>query len=295
MLGPGISINVEELIELQPQAARLSLFQSPLSRESRAGEFRSRYRQRGMDFAEVRAYQMGDDIRQMDWRVTARTGEPHIKLFEEERDLPFFLCVDQRVSMRFGTRVAFKSVVAAKLTALYAWSAKQANFRVGGIILKDDEIVRLPAKGGRLGVFRLLQAMAEATQSDLTKSEYVLTDALRHCRQLASPGSVVVVMSDFLGDEEGVMQQLSFLSRYHQVMLVQVYDPLEKNLPPPGRYVVTDGKSRLMLSTDNKKSVAAYRDNFEKKLASLESLAHKERMGVLSIATNDDILLPSLP
>ncbi|MBY0274525.1 DUF58 domain-containing protein, partial [Candidatus Binatia bacterium] len=133
----GIVASVAELVALRSDAARLDASPRGRVRTLHAGAYASAFRGRGMEFDETRAYQPGDDVRAIDWRVTARTGRVHTKLFHEERERPVLLLVDQRMHMRFGTRDAFKSVVAARAAATVAWAARDQGDRVGGLIVTD--------------------------------------------------------------------------------------------------------------------------------------------------------------
>jgi uncharacterized protein (DUF58 family) len=160
-----ITITTDELIKLRFGNSDVRLMSNKKILSSVTGGYGSRFRGRGLEFQEVRAYQAGDDIRNMDWRVTARTGKPHTKIFEEEREKPVFLVVDNSASMHFGSRVTFKSVVAAKAAAILAWSAAANHDRVGGIVYSDSSFNELRPQGGSRGVLRLLKQISQ-TQCD---------------------------------------------------------------------------------------------------------------------------------
>ncbi|MGF1528710.1 MAG: DUF58 domain-containing protein, partial [Candidatus Competibacterales bacterium] len=163
----GVIVGVDDLIELRQQAAAAALPRRQMAHSPRAGTVGSRFRGRGMDFQESRVYQPGDDIRTMDWRVTARTGRPHTKLYTEERERPVFCLVDFSPSMFFGSRRMFKSVAAAKLAALIAWATVAGGDRVGGFLFGGGEHLEFPPRGGRRGVLPLLQGLAWLSQGAL--------------------------------------------------------------------------------------------------------------------------------
>ena len=156
----GIEVDVDDLIGLRFRAQRLELGIARRARQTMTGAHDSRFRGRGMEFAESRIYQPGDDVRSIDWRVTARTGRPHTKLFQEERERPVILLVDLGASMFFGTRKAFKSVLAAETAALIAWAAMHGGDRVGALVAGRSAHMELKPVAGRRGVLRVLRALA---------------------------------------------------------------------------------------------------------------------------------------
>lgn len=222
----------------------------------------SRQRGRGMEFDEVRCYQPGDDVRNIDWRVTARRSLAHTKVFREERERPLHLLVDLRRNMFFGSR-RLKSRVACELTALLAWAACDSGDRVGGLVFGAASSAHLRSGRGHHGVLRLIHALrtiaGELLQPD--SSAQRLSGMLEALRRVARPGSDLVVISDFsdLPEDPMAEHQLFELSRHCNLHLVAVRDPLELQLPPPGRYTVTDGKHRRMLDTGDR----ALRRRFE--------------------------------
>ena len=156
----GISASLEELIQYHLAAKKRPLHQKQKAASPLAGQYTSTLYGRGLDFAETTAYTPGDDIRTMDWRVLARTGKPHTKRFHEEKERAVYFLVDYNESMFFGTRVTFKSVIAARATALLAWAACHQHDKVGGIIFSGDQQVELRPKIGKRGVLPLLKQLA---------------------------------------------------------------------------------------------------------------------------------------
>jgi uncharacterized protein (DUF58 family) len=196
----------------------------------------------------VRGYQPGDDIRAIDWRVTARTGAAHTKLFHEERERPVLLLVDQRAAMRFGSRHCFKSVVAAELAALLAWSALADNERIGALLLHDDDHRELRPRNNRRAVLALLSALAEPAAD--SGGSLALAEALRAARRIARPGTSLFILSDFHDAlEDAAREELFQLTRHTEITALRIVDPLEQCLPPDGRYAVSDGRQRCELDT----------------------------------------------
>jgi uncharacterized protein (DUF58 family) len=212
-----------------------------------AGPHSSRFRGRGVDYLESRAYHAGDDIRNMDWRVTARSGRAHTKLFQEERERSVLLVLDHAASMRFGTRRCFKSVQAAQAAALLAWAATRGGDRVGAIAFGSGLDAEIRPGGGPRGVLHCLRAL---TQWDATAHAQAasssLADALERTRRLARPGSFTVVLTDGFSADAAAAAPLSKLAQHGDVAVILLSDPLELAAPPPGRYaVLADGARRL--------------------------------------------------
>jgi uncharacterized protein (DUF58 family) len=234
----GVAVQVDDLIALRFRAKPLELGATGRARETQVGPQMSRFRGRGMEFAESRAYQPGDDVRTIDWRVTARTGRPHTKLFQEERERPVILLVDLCASMFFGTRRAFKSVVACEAAALVAWAALARGDRIGALLVAGDGHRELKPAGGRRGVLRVLRALALLARHDTHRSSTEddrLAEALERARHVARPGSLVVVISDFHGFGADAERHLTRLRQHNDVMACWITDALELAPPPPGR------------------------------------------------------------
>lgn len=242
-----------DLIALRFPARQLSLGRQSRALSHLAGPNKTNFRGRGIDFEEVRSYQPGDDIRTIDWRVTARTGEAHTKLFREERERPVLVVVDQRNSMFFGSRHCFKSVLAAQIGALLAWSALQDNDRVGGLVFSDAGHQDIRPRRSRATVLALLSSIAEHNaalprQDSTGVNDFTAT--LANLRRIARPGSSLFLVSDFRGAwEETAREQLFELGKHTEITAIACSDPLEADLPRAGSYAVTDGVSRSELDT----------------------------------------------
>ena len=197
-LNKGIQSDIQSLIDLRMDARLLQLDLSKGVRSTLAGQYQSRFRGRGMDYAESRQYQPGDDVRNIDWRVTARTGDVHTKMYIEERERPVFIMVDFSPSLFFGTRGTFKSVLAAEAASLIAWTAIQNGDRVGAVMMANQKIIDLKPRSGRKGALAIIDALCKATQTDPDfVNPSILDNALKHLNAVIHPGSLVFLFSDF--------------------------------------------------------------------------------------------------
>ena len=193
----GVRVHLKDLIQARHAIGHLGANRRTRSHALLAGGERSPFKGRGIDFEESRRYQPGDDVRLMDWRVTARTNEPHVKVFREERERPVFMVVDDRQTMHFGTKVAFKSVVAAQAAALLGWASHARGDRVGGIVFAEADHVELRPKGGRTGILQLLNVLADRSGQSLVKTPgpgSAATSfrlALNRVLKAARPGSLI--------------------------------------------------------------------------------------------------------
>ncbi|MEO0437775.1 MAG: DUF58 domain-containing protein [Pseudomonadota bacterium] len=280
----GAQVDLQRLLALRFVARQFDTRKRQRALAQLAGSQRSNFRGRGIEFEEVRGYQPGDDIRAIDWRVTARTGTAHTKLFHEERERPVMLVVDQRAAMNFGSTNCFKSVLAAELCALLAWSALDKNERVGALLIREQGHWEMRPKNSRRNVLALLSALADdSTNSANAEFEDAhgasFLDGLRSLRRVARPGSSVFLISDFSGAlEADVRREFFQLARHVEITAIHCSDPLEQHLPPADRYCVTDGKHRAELSTASRNLRQNYADDFAGRLESLRS--DLQRLGV---------------
>jgi uncharacterized protein (DUF58 family) len=291
--GSGVEATLPELIALRPLARSLDR-RGPVRASARlAGAHHSPVRGRGMEFCEVRAYVPGDEVRHIDWRVTARTTVPHSKLFEEERERPMIVVADMRSPMRFGTRQCFKSVAAARAAALLVWTANLRGDRVGGITLTDTGLHSQGMRRHQGGISTLLGAFASAT-SDPTITNLSndgqtpsLADALLEVRRLASHGTEVFVLSDFSDLDSQARLHLHGLSRRTHPTCVMIHDPIESVPPAPGRYRVSNGREAVVIGLEDAASRAAWVGPFRSRIAALEEQCHDSRLRLEFISTAD--------
>jgi len=276
----GARVDLNRLLALRFPARQLDIRRRRRALAQLSGGQRSNFRGRGIEFEEVRRYQAGDDIRAIDWRVTARTGEAHTKLFHEERERPVLLVVDQRPAMHFGSRHCFKIVLAAELAALLAWSALNSNERIGGLLLRAEDHWEMRPKNSRRTVLALLSALAEDPgPADSGSYSQRMSEILRSARRVARPGSSLFLISDFDGLEApAAREELFQLARHTEITAIHVSDPLEAQLPPAGDYTVTDGHDRIRLDTTDSGLRAGFAAEFDARREAHR--AQFERLGV---------------
>jgi uncharacterized protein (DUF58 family) len=289
----GVHVTSEELIRLRLAARDLRLGNRRPSLSTIAGAHASRFRGRGMDYLESRGYQSGDDIRNMDWRVTARAGEPHVKLYTEERERPVVVMLDLNPGMFFGTRGAFKSVIAARTAALIGWTAVRHPDRIGALIFNGAHRELRPL-GGQRGVLRLIRALVEATDPAAglrqPAHEGRLTEGLRRLRRVARPGSLICLLSDFYGIDTNARAHLQRLRQHSDIMACQVVDAVEVHAPPPGRYGIGDGRRHAVLDTRSVSRQSAYERFFAQHHQRVEELMRACAIPLMRLATTDDVV-----
>ncbi len=285
------TITAPGLIALSNKSRGLSL-RSGIIGALQSGDYQSAFKGRGMAYDESRLYQAGDDIRNIDWRVTARTGKAHTKLFKEERERPVHLWVDFRLPMFFATRGKFKAVIAAELASLFAWTAQRQGDRVGGIIFSDIVHHELKPQRGKSAVLRFIKHMVEHPSWQQTTANGDKQQALLHSfinlRRLAKPGSLVILMSDFRGFDGLCRSHLARLRQHNEVVMVHIHDSLEACLPPAGTYRMTDGMQALTLDTHDQKRVDDYRHKFHAHKTFLLKTAQAYHINYICCRTEDD-------
>ena len=288
-----VRVSVPALVGLNRAAASIRLGSGRIfSRQS--GDYQSPFRGRGMEFDESRLYQPGDDIRNIDWRVTARTGKTHTKLFREERERPVFVWIDLRRDMHFATRGRYKSVLAAELAALIGWSALHNGDRVGGVVFSEEEHHELRPQRGKTAVLRLINRIVKDSgwshPALSANGRQSLEHALQRLRRVARPGSLIFLISDFRRLDAQAEITLTRLSRHNEVVMLFVYDQLEQALPPPGRYKVSDGAREFLLDSSDDHRVREYRQQFRARLDRLQQLSRSNRMILLPCRTDAEPL-----
>ena len=313
-----VTTSLDELVRLRGGRRLRSSRRVRRGRAPLDGVALSRRLGRGLDFAEVRAYQPGDDVRAIDWRVTARSGRAHTKLFTEERERPVLLVVDTRASMRFGTRGAYKSVLAARLAAVLGWSAVAGRDRVGGFVLGDDWHAEVRPRSGRSGLMSLFRDMVEGQASeprggrdgapggslgrgvddasgrvepDRVASASALGSALSRLRHVAQPGCTVVILSDFFGFDEDARGVLGALSHTLDLLPVLVSDPLERELPPSGRYELAgeSAAGRLTLAIGGRRQRERHAERFAEHRRAVAAFFASGGRTLLHVSTDEAV------
>ena len=251
-LDAGVYVDLEQLIALEQKGRKVSLLPRQPVHSLLSGRYASRMRGRGLNFEEIRDYRSGDDVRSIDWKVTARLQSPHVRVFNEERDRQGLLVVDQRLSMFFGTRRAMKSVTAAEIAAVVAWRILSVGDRVGGIVFNDRSIEEVRPQRSRRIVLQYLTKLAEQNQAlgvgrGITRDATMLNRALDRIRRVAPHDATVVIFSDFDGADETTRHAIAALAAHNTVIAVLIHDPSQSELPAAGRMTVTDGELQIAL------------------------------------------------
>ena len=261
-----------QLIKLRYGAKELTHFPKLQARQILAGGHRSHFRGRGMDFDQVRLYQPGDDVRSIDWRVTARTQVPHTKVFIEERERPILIICDLRSSMFFGSQ-RLKSVVACEVSAALAWAGLGINDRVGGVIFGAQKQLDVKPKRSHHTALQFIHGLQNFSEALLEPQpdSLDLATILEESRRLALPGSTVFIVSDFHDLNSDCEPHLFSLAKHCSINFCQVIDILERQLPEPALYAVGNGERQAILDTSDVK----LRDHFAYQFSQRENLLQK--------------------
>lgn len=254
---PRIRVDLAHLRGLEGRAKALSFLPRQPARSVLNGRHASRLRGRGLNFEELRDYLPGDDTRTIDWKVTARTGKPHVRVYTEERDRPALLVVDQRMSMFFGTRLNMKSVTAAETAALAAFRILDQGDRVGGIVFGDDMIAEIRPRRSKATLDGLLLAIKNANQSLHADAPPVapmaLNRPLQSVARMARRNHLIIVISDFDGIDEKTKRLMGGLARHNDVVLCPVTDPIAHELPKNLKLVISDGQLQAEIDAGSEK------------------------------------------
>jgi uncharacterized protein (DUF58 family) len=286
-----VSVSQAGLIRLAGPARAIALNVLRVN-SLQTGAYVSRFRGRGMEFDESRPYQPGDDPRSIDWRVTARSTTAYTKLFREERERPVLIAVALRSNMHFATQGCFKSVNASRAAALLSWAAHHRGDRLGGLIFGDTTHRELKPRLGRRAALRFVHELVEhadwVQRDSDTRNEDALTQAMSALRRVSRPGSLVVVISDFAGFSRAAQSYLSSVARHSEVLAVYLSDPLERELPPPGRYRLVSPHDELAIDTYAAPARRDYEHAYEERLEELETFCHRYGVHLMPMSTDDD-------
>ena len=287
--------SLDELVRLRFKATGFSFLPRQPVHSVLSGKHASRLRGRGLNFEELRNYLPGDDIRSIDWKVTARTREPHVRVYTEERDRTVWLLVDQRISMFFGSRWKMKSVMAAEAAAVSAWRVLSAGDRVGAVIFDDSDIDIVPPHRSTDRVMQILQKVvnrnhALRADAETSANPAMFNQALGRLRELAQHDCLVVLISDGLGINEESRKHVTRLSQHNDLLAVFVYDPMEQQLPSAGRLVFSDTEGQLEVNTGSEKLRREFSRAFEERIKRMQSASRRYSIPVLTINTEEDAL-----
>ena len=260
-----------------------------------SGKHVSRLRGRGLNFEELRHYRPGDDIRCMDWKVTQRTGKPHIKVFTEEKERNVYLAIDQRMTMFFGSSNKMKSVVAAEVAALMAWRIIETGDRIGAVIYNDDSLKVIPAKRGHQHVVSILGEIIKKNHQLSINNTHISTDTdscaksynqmLIKLRAVCGHNALIILIGDGHGWNEQSSDNIKQLRQHNEVIACHVFDPLEMQLPQMSQMVVSDGNWQIQFSSQDANTQKKYQAEIARQLKTYADTAKKYRIPLLSIDT----------
>ena len=275
-----------ETSELLKRVRKIEIKTRGLSKNIFAGEYHSAFKGRGMTFCEVREYQYGDDIRNIDWNVTARHNRPYVKIFEEERELTVMLMIDVSASRNFGTISKLKKNQITEIAAVLAFSAIQNNDKIGVIFFSDKIEKFIPPKKGRTHILHIIRELIdfypEDKQTDIEQAlEYMTNSIKKRC--------TCFVISDFI-DEHDFAHALAIANRKHDVVALRVYDPRENQLPPVGMMYLRDAETgeQMWVDTSDKKLREAYEKYAFVREKELDAIFKRSGVDVANIRSDED-------
>lgn len=287
---------VTPLVQLRAIARQLQLFKPRLAKSDQAGNLLTRYRGRGMNFEEVRDYQPGDDVRTIDWRVTARTGKTHTKLYQEERERPVVILLDLRSPMFFGSRQAFKSVTASGIAAALGWAALQHSDRIGALLYSDSDFETVRPRRSHHSVLSMIHgtvARAGALRSPVAEgATQPLKQLLEEARRIARPGSALFLISDCHDLNESCEQPLYLLGRHADLQVLRISDPMEQQLPDQS-LTISDGRQRTFLNAGNRPLREHFSEHQAQARGEVAQLCRRHRLPLLDF-DNTRPLVPAL-
>lgn len=292
---PRVYADLQQLIRLQFKAKGFSYLPRQPVHSVLYGRHASRLRGRGLNFEELRNYLPGDDIRNVDWKASARSSRPQVRVYTEERDRPVWLLIDQRVSMFFGSRVRFKSVTAAEAAAVSAWRVIGMGDRVGAIVFNDSDIVELKPQRSQNQVMAILGEVVRQNHAlragpDITPGPAILNGVLRRLRRLVGHDALVVLISDASGADEHSARLVTRINQHNDVILVLVYDAMEQQLPDAGRLVASDGRGQLEVDSGGRQLRKGFADEFDQRRLALQALSRKHAIPLLPLDTEHPVL-----
>ncbi|WP_295800022.1 DUF58 domain-containing protein [uncultured Microbulbifer sp.] len=289
-----VHLDLPYLQSLEGPAQSLNLLPRQPARSVLAGRHASKLRGRGLNFEELREYWPSDDVRAIDWNVTARTGEPHVRVYTEERDRPTLVVVDQRMSMFFGTRYKMKSVTAAEAAALAAFAILHQDDRVGGIVVTDDAVFSQRPKRSRAALTHFLTALADANQAlhaNAPVAEATSLDAvLKAVAQIARRDHLILLISDFDITSDATTRLVGGIARRNDVILMPVSDPTGQTMPKGFVSAISDGERQATLDTGDDATHGAMNTFNRERRAVIEDWHRRFGIPLASLSAAEDTL-----
>ena len=276
-----------ETSELLKRVRKIEIKTRGLSRNIFAGEYHSAFKGRGMAFSEVREYQYGDDIRNIDWNVTARYNHPYVKIFEEERELTVMLLIDVSGSRDFGTSEKMKKNVITEISAILSFSAIQNNDKIGVIFFSDTIEKFIPPKKGKSHILRIIRELIDFHPQNTGTD---ITEAVRYFTNAIKKKCTAFVISDFMDDNPALEMALSVANNKHDVVALKIYDNRERELPPVGMVMLKDAETgqHIWVDSSSRKVRKMYTDYWNSHISRLDTLFKKCNIDYASIDTRED-------
>lgn len=291
---PGAYTNLDDLIRIQFKVRDFSFLPRQPVTSVLSGRYASRLRGRGLNFEELRRYMPGDDIRTMDWKVTARTRSPHVRVYTEEKDRSVLLVVDQRINMFFGTRDRLKSVTAAELTALGAWRAVDVGDRVGAVVFNDTDLIGIRPQRSRRTVMSILGTVVRMNHelradAQIEPDAGMLNRALEKALRLAPHDVLVVMISDFFGADEETEGLTARMAEHNDILGLLVYDPIRVQ-PPAQHLTVSDGSLQMEINLADKGMRKKLGEDYREEQDHITGFLRKLSAPLLMVSNEGDVV-----
>lgn len=293
---PRVYADLTGLVALEHRAKGFSFLPRQPVHSLLSGKHASRLRGRGLDFEEIRHYQPGDDIRQIDWKVTVRTRKTHTRVYTEERERTVLLVVDQRITMFFGSVRNMKSVTAAEATALAVWRVLAQKDRVGALVFNDTGITEIRPQRSRATAMRILGAVVEknhalSLDTGIAANPAIFNESLRRCERLAKHDCLVCIISDGSGHDDETRRLLTRIAAHNDVLFAFVHDPLETDLPDAGPLVFGDGTRQLEVDTASGKLRDRFRQTFAETRAAGRRFLLQRETPIIPLSTAEEVAI----
>ena len=288
--GKGLYATIDELFEQRKYIHHLRKYQEKVSKTLRFGDIKSAFKGRGIEFEEIREYNFGDDVRDIDWRVTARKLSPYTKIYNQERDREIYVFLDLSSSMAFGTRQELKSVTAAKIASLLGWVALENNDRFGAVIFDGEQSYTFKPKNSRENMMAILKKLSDVSRDILKLKQpkpEVLNKTLQALKKNLKSQAVLFFIGDFMAFGETIRKTLGLFSKHSSLYCIEVMDILEESAPlVKGEYMIRHGRESLIFNTDERQFVKEYQEHFIKKRNEMRSFCRKFGMNYMTVRTD---------
>ncbi|WP_286263453.1 DUF58 domain-containing protein [Thalassotalea atypica] len=292
-LDPRIACDFKALFLIKNQAVGFDFLGHQKARSVLSGRHQSQFRGRGLNFEELRHYQKGDDIRTLDWRVTLRTGKPHVRAYTEEKDHQVVLCVDQRRNMFFSSVDTMKSVIAAEIATLCGWRILADNDRIGALVFDDEKQQWFEPQRNQYQIMRLMRHLATSTQhlssaESLAKSDQTEQPFIKMLQQLVRTNAknrVYIFISDFHDLTAEAVALIKKIQLHNNVLSVMINDPMEQKLDIDSSLIVSDGQWQLRIESSDTELAQKFTDEFNQTKQNLSDLLKSQKIPLISLDT----------